>query len=77
MPRVLLNNNPLDSDIKAKISEYLSRRNMRVSDLIIKSGVGSNTYYAGMKNPERFRLKDLRAVYDVLNVPIEERKGLN
>ncbi len=77
MPRVLLNNNPLDSDIKAKITKYLSRRNMRVSDLIIKSGVGSNTYYAGMKNPERFRLKDLRAVYDVLNVPIDERKGLN
>ncbi len=76
MPRVLLNDNPLDTDIKAKISEYITRRNMKVSDLIIRSGVGANTYYAGMKNPERFRLRDLRSVYDVLNVPHDERKGL-
>ena len=48
---------------------------MSVAELIDRSGVNANTYYAGMKNPSAFRLRDLRAIYEALHVPMEERKG--
>lgn len=76
MPRVNLNRNPLDEDIRAIIAGYRARSRLKASELIEKSGVNANTYYAGLKNPENFRLRDLRAIYDTLHVPAAERKGI-
>ncbi len=75
MPRVNLNRCTQDEDIRATIAAYRARSRMSVGDLVIRSGVNANTYYAGMKDPSAFRLRDLRALYDTLRVPSEERKG--
>ncbi len=76
MPRVNLNRNVADDDIRATISAFRARNRMSVGDLVNRSGVNANTYYAGMREPAAFRLRDLRAIYDVLHVPQEERRGL-
>ena len=75
MPRVNLNRSTMDDDIRATISAFRTRNRMSVAELIIRSGVNANTYYAGMKNPSAFRLRDLRAIYEAVHVPVEERKG--
>lgn len=76
MPKVNLGKNPTDEDIKAKISEYRTRRGVSVADLCTRADISTSAYHNYIKNPSRFRIRDLRRIYDVLKVPIDERKGV-
>lgn len=66
----------LNRGIIAVISKYIALRGSSKDKLMDVMGISRTALYARWKNPDLFRLGELRTVYDHLHVPDEEREGL-
>lgn len=63
--------------IIAVISKYMALRGCSSKDKLMEvMGISRTALYARWNNPDKFRLGELRTVYDYLHVPDEEREGL-
>lgn len=76
MPKTTLAVNPKNQAMNEIIALYLVRRGMKKAELIKRTGIPRSTFYAGMRNLSTMNIGDMRKIYDVLQVPQEERKGL-
>lgn len=63
-----------DIQIKATIKKYQTIRGWKASELIKRSGMSQASFYDAIRYPSRFRVEQLRAIYNALRVPEEERR---
>ena len=67
----------MNRSVIAVISKYMALRGCQSKDRLMEVlGISRSALYARWNNPDNFRLGELRAVYNFLRVPAEEREGL-
>lgn len=69
-----LTNDTRDKEIKGTIQKYLTVNQITRGKLLKYIGMKETTYYRRLENPSTFTLGEIRAIYDYLKVPTEERK---
>lgn len=75
MPRIDTRNKK-DVAIDGVIGKYLGIRGMKRSDLARITCIPKATLSKALKDKSFLRIYQLRVIYDVLQVPAEERVGL-
>ena len=58
--------------IRERISGRLAVSNMNGADLAKRAGISAATYYARMKNPDSFRISELRRIYSILGIASDD-----
>ena len=77
MPKVnLFKKNNKDIEIDGIIGKYLGIRGMKRSDLARMTCIPKATLNKALTDKSYLRLYQLRLIYDALQVPTEERRGL-
>ena len=60
-----------DSSLRYLIKEYADKRGLDESDLCKRVGVSMGTWYSRVKDPDTFKLGELRIIARVLNLPVD------
>ena len=76
MPRTNLLRNTKDTEIDGVIGKYLGIRGMKKSDLARITCIPKATLCKALNDKSFLRIYQLRLIYDALQVPAEERRGL-
>lgn len=62
-----------DEEIRAVIAKYLKLRVRKNQDVYKAIGMPKATYFLRLKEPQTFRIGELKRIFDYLKVPQTER----
>ena len=73
MPKVLLGNQKDTETVQSVICEFAGKALLDMPEVAKRCGIPKTTFYARLREPEKFRRWELKAVCKVLKIPEERR----